>query len=105
MGVGLNTMLAAVGAGGVAASKIGTSIAEGSDGQKETLSKEQSQQNQTPISEANDADKNAMMAAKARLNAAKLKGIKLQTKQQELKNRGLRKQNRAMRQKLKEGDK
>ncbi len=102
MGVGLNTMLAAVGAGGVAASKVGTSIAENAGGQKETLSKEQSQ---TPISEANDADKNAMMAAKARLNAEKLKGIKLQTKQQQLKNRGLRQKNREMRQKLKEGDK
>lgn len=100
MGVGLNTMLAAVGAAGVAASKVGTSISENAGGQKETLSKDQ-----TPISEANDADKNAMMAAKARLNAEKLKGIKLQTKQQQLKNRGLRQKNREMRQKLKEGDK
>jgi hypothetical protein len=100
MGVGLNTMLAAVGAGGVAASKIGTSIAENAGSQKETLSKEQ-----TPISEANDADKNEMMAAKAKLNAEKLKGLKLQARQQQLKNRGLRKKNREMRQKLKEGDK
>lgn len=91
MGVGLNTMLAAIGAGGVAASKVATSISENAGGQKETLSKEQ-----TPISEANDADKNAMMAAKAKLNAEKLKGIKLQTKQQQLKNRKLRLENRAL---------
>lgn len=60
MGVGLNTMLAAVGAGGVAASKVGTSIGE-------------------MISEANDGNKNLSMAQKARQNRdANIKAKKMQ---------------------------
>lgn len=60
MGVGLNTMLAAVGAGGVAASKVGTAVGE-------------------MISEANDGNKNLSMAQKARKNRdANIKAKKMQ---------------------------
>ena len=72
MGVGLNTMLAAVGATGVAASKVATSIKEGM------------------TSESADADKNEMMAQKARLNAEKLKNLKLRNKQLRLQNKALK---------------
>jgi len=74
MGVGLNTMLAAVGTAGVASSKIATSIKEGT------------------ISESVDADKNEMMAQKAKMNAEKLKNLRL-------KNRRLRLQNKALKEK------
>lgn len=70
MGVGLNTMLAAVGATGVAASKVATSF-----------------QGQGVTSEANDADKNEMMAQKAKYQAERLKQIKLQNKNLRLRNK------------------
>lgn len=82
MGVGLNTMLAAVGAGGVAESKIGSAIG------------------QSQISEANDASKNEIMQQKALMNAERLKNLKLKNKGQELKNKNLRLQNRIEKQKL-----
>lgn len=72
MGVGLNTMLAAVGTAGVSASKVATSLKEGT------------------ISEANDADKNEMMAQKAKMNAEKLKNLKLKNKRLRLQNRALK---------------
>lgn len=68
MGVGLNTMLAAIGATGVAASKVSTSF-------------------QGVTSEANDADKNEMMAQKARYQAERLKNMKLQNKNLRLRNK------------------
>ena len=66
MGVGLNTMLAAVGAGGVAASKVATSIGEsGSNSGKDNN-----------ISQSNDGALSAKMADKARRNAlANIKNI------------------------------
>lgn len=70
MGVGLNTMLAAVGAGSVAASKVGTSFGQ--------------------ISESNDASKNEMMAQKAKQNAEQLKKLKLQNKNLRLRNKILK---------------
>lgn len=72
MGVGLNTMLTAIGATGVAASKVSTSIKEGI------------------TSESADADKNEMMAQKARLNVEKLKNLKLRNKQLRLQNKALK---------------
>lgn len=72
MGVGLNTMLAAVGAAGVAESKISTSIKEGI------------------TSESVDADKNEMMAQKAKLNAEKLKNLKLRNKKLRMQNKALK---------------
>ena len=53
MGVGLNTMLAAVGASGVAASKVASSFGN--------------------ISEANDASKNRAAAQRARQNVQQAK--------------------------------
>ena len=87
MGVGLNTMLAAVGAGGVAASKITTSIKEGT------------------ISEAVDADKNEMMAQKAKMNAEKLKNLKLRNKKLRLQNRALKEKQNQGKQILKKEEK
>ena len=75
MGVGLNTMLAAVGATGVAASKVGSSFG---------------QQGQGQISEANDASKNEIMAQKAKINAEQLKKLKLQNKNLRLRNKILK---------------
>lgn len=64
MGVGLNTMLAAVGAGGVAASKVASSF-NSSGGEQDTQ-----------ISQANDGELSAKMADKARRNAlANIKNI------------------------------
>jgi len=45
MGVGLNTMLAAVGATGVAASKIATAISEANDAAKAKAAKDRAKQN------------------------------------------------------------
>ena len=69
MGVGTNSMLALMGTAGVAASKIGTAI-----------------------SESNDADKNEMMAQRAKMNAAKLKQIKLQNRKTQLEIQALKKE-------------
>lgn len=71
MGVGLNTMLAAVGAGGVAASKVATSISDGS--------------NSSQISQANDGALAAQMAEKARKNT--LANIKNILNQKDISNR------------------
>lgn len=62
MGPAQSSILAAVGTAGVAASKI----AQG-------------------ISEPNDAKKNEMMAEKAKMNAEKLKQLKLKNKEQRAK--------------------
>ena len=68
MGVGTNSMLALIGTAGVAASKISQGI-----------------------SEANDADKNELMAQKATMNAERLKNLKLKNKKLRLENRALKK--------------
>ena len=72
MGVGLNTMLAAVGAGGVAASKVGTAISENA----KSSSNNESNESSAPISQANDGELAEKMADKARKNAlANIKNI------------------------------
>lgn len=63
MGVGLNTMLAAVGATGVAASKVATSF--GSD-----------KKQKGNLSQANDADLNMQAYSKSMSNMSQLREIK-----------------------------
>lgn len=71
MGVGLNTMLAAVGAGGVATSKVSQAIG-------------------SQISEANDAEKNEMMAQRAKTNAEQLRNLRLKNKRLRMQNKALK---------------
>lgn len=72
MGVAQNALLGAGAAVSVAASKLTT-------GMKELKSSQ--------ISEANDADKNEMMAQRAQMNALKMKNLQLKNKQLQLQNR------------------
>lgn len=71
MGVAQNALLGAGAAVGVAANKLAVGIGQ--------------------ISEANDAEKNEMMAQKAKMNAEKLKNMKLQNRKIRLENRILKK--------------
>lgn len=70
MGVAQNALLGAGAAIGVAANKLATGLGQ--------------------ISEANDAEKNEMMAQKAKMNAEQLKNLKLRNKKLRLQNRALR---------------
>ncbi len=76
MGVAQNSLLGAGAAIGVAANKLAVGIGQ--------------------ISEANDADKNEMMAQKAKMNAEKLKNMKLQNRKIRLENRILKKKEKEM---------
>ena len=70
MGPASSALLGLVGTAGVAASKVSQVVGK-SEGQK--YDEEQGKKaNKSQISEANDADKNEMMAEKAKLNAYKL---------------------------------
>lgn len=76
MGVAQNSMLALLGTAGVAASKVSGAI----------------KGDEQPISEANDASKNELMAQKAQMNALKMKNLQLRNRQLRLQNRALKKE-------------
>ena len=72
MGVAQNSLLGAGAAVGVAANKLAVGLGQ--------------------ISEANDADKNEMMAQRAKMNAEKLKNLRLQNQKLRIEKRILKKQ-------------
>ena len=98
MGVAQNSLLGAGAAVGIAANKLAVGLSSKSD------SKDMKNQN---IAQATSAEKAEMAQITAKLQAEKLKNLKLKLKQQQLKNKDLRAKNRQMRQKqtLKKEDK
>ena len=87
MGVGLNTMLAAVGAGGVAASKIAQGSSEAGEQARSDFLKKQKQANEIQVAQAVDADRAEQAKIKAEYQVQRLKNMKLQNKNLRLRNR------------------